>query len=131
MSLQEKVKADLKLSMKAKNETRTSALRVLLGEFQRQPRKELGDADVLSIIRKLIKSENELLEKKGEAGSDFLNIMQEYMPRQADDEQVRTWIRDNIDFSQYKNKMMAMKQIMSHFAGTVDGNTVKKILESL
>jgi len=39
MSLQEKIRSDLKESMKAKDENRTSALRVLLGEFQRQPKR--------------------------------------------------------------------------------------------
>ena len=48
MSLQEKIKSDLKDSMKAKDEARTSAIRVVLGEFSRQPKKELDDQEVIA-----------------------------------------------------------------------------------
>lgn len=131
MALQEKIKGDLKESMKAKNEAKTSALRVLIGEFQRQVKKELSDAEVIAVIRKLIKAETETLEKKGEGPSDYMQILESYLPKQASEAEIRAWIAANIDFSKFQNKMQAMKPIMAHFAGMVDGNTVKNILESL
>lgn len=131
MTLQEKIKGDLKESMKAKTEARTSALRVLIGEFQRQLKKELTDGEVVAVIRKLIKSEAETLEKKGEGPSDYMRILESYLPKQAGEAEIRAWIGKNIDFSKFPSKMQAMKPIMANFAGMVDGNTVKKILESL
>lgn len=131
MALQEKIRGDLKESMKAKTEAKTSALRVLIGEFQRQAKKELSDAEVIAIIRKLIKSETETLEKKGEAPSEYMRILESYLPKQASEAEIRAWIAGNIDFSKFQNKMQAMKPIMAQFAGMVDGNTVKNILESL
>jgi len=131
MTLQEKIKSDLKESMKARTEERTSALRVLIGEFQRQLKKELTDAEVMAIIRKLIKSEAETLEKKGEEPSAYMHILESYLPKQAGEAEIRAWIEKNIDFSKFPSKMQAMKPIMANFAGMVDGNTVKKILESL
>lgn len=131
MTLQEKVKNDLKASMRAKDEARTSALRVLIGEFQRQPKKELADSEVLSIIRKLIKAESEMVALAQSGSSDYLTVLESYMPKQPSAEEIREWVVDNIDFSQFKNKMQAMKPVMAHFAGAADGNTVKKILESL
>ncbi|MFW2366564.1 MAG: GatB/YqeY domain-containing protein, partial [Desulforhopalus sp.] len=82
------------------------------------------------IIKKLIKSERELLAAKGEEGSSFMAIMEEYLPRQASEEEITAWIQDNIDFSSLGNKMQAMKPIMQHFGSTVDGNVVKKVLQS-
>ncbi|MBU4262641.1 MAG: GatB/YqeY domain-containing protein [Proteobacteria bacterium] len=131
MTLQEKIRTDLKVSMKAKTEERTSALRVLIGEFQRQVKKELADAEVIAIIRKLIKSEVETLEKKGEGPSEYMQILESYLPKQATEAEIRAWIEKNIDISKFPSKMQAMKPIMANFAGMVDGNTVKKILESL
>jgi len=131
MTLQEKIRQDLKESMKAKNEAKTSALRVILGEFGRQPKKELSDAEVIAILRKLVKSEQELLSQTKASGSDFLTILEGYLPKEPSEEEIRQWITANIDFSEFKNKMQAMRPIMSHFAGTVDGNTVKRILESM
>ena len=131
MTLQEKIKGDLKESMKAKTEAKTSALRVLIGEFQRQVKKELTDAEVIAVIRKLIKAETETLEKKGEGPSDYMQILESYLPKQASEEKIRAWIAANIDFSKFQNKNQAMKPIMAHFAGMVDGNMVKNILESL
>jgi uncharacterized protein YqeY len=131
MTLQEKIKGDLKESMKARTEARTSALRVLIGEFQRQLKKELTDAEAVAVIRKLIKSEAETLGKKGQGPSEYMQVLESYLPKQASDAEIRAWIEKNIDFSKFQSKMMAMKPIMANFAGMVDGNTVKKILESL
>lgn len=131
MTLQEKIKSDLKQSMKEKNETKTSALRVLLGEFQRQPKKELSDLEVIAIIRKLIKSETEILSSSGQESSGYMEVLDAYMPKQPSEPEITEWIEQNIDFSQFKNKMQAMKPIMGHFGGMADGNIVKKILENL
>lgn len=131
MELQEKIHHDLKISMKGKNHAKTSALRVLIGEFQRQPKKELDDAEVLSIIRKLIKAESEMLAQSKTGESDFLTILKGYLPLQAGEEEIKEWIADNIDFSNYQNKLQAMRPIMAHFAGSADGKIVKRILENL
>ncbi len=129
MTLQKRIKDDLKAAMKAKDDRRVAAIRVLLGEFQRQAVKELDDQQVVAIIRKLIKAEEET-QAKGGGDTAYLEILKSYLPQQADEAEIRAWIAANIDFSQFKNKMQAMKPIMAHFAGRADGNTVRKVLES-
>ena len=131
MSLQEQLKEDLKVSMKAKDKDRTGAIRVLMGEFGRQDEKELSDDKVIAIVKKLIKSEKELLAAKNETDSSFIEIMEEYLPKQASEAEIREWVENNIDFSAFANKMQAMRPIMAHFGASVDGNTVKKVLASL
>ena len=131
MSLQKQISADLKTSMKNRDKVRSDAVRVLIGEFQRQPDKELSDQQVAGIIKKLIKSEKELLAASGAEESGFIEVLEGYLPRQASEEEIREWIDTHIDFSAFNNKMQAMKPIMAHFAGNADGNTVKKILQSL
>lgn len=131
MGLQEKIKSDLKESMKARDANRTSALRVVLGEFQRQAQKELSDQEVQGVIRKLVKSENELLAKSGGESSDYLGVLEGYLPKQPTETEIREWIEGNVNMDDFKNKMQAMKPIMNHFGGAADGNMVKRILESL
>jgi uncharacterized protein YqeY len=129
MGLKEKVKQDLVAAIKNKDQTRKDALRVLLGEFGRLDTKSVDDETVVRIIRKLIKSEKETLEKAAcKTRSDFIAILEDYLPKMATDEEIQAWILENIDFSSYKNKMQAMGAIMNHFGSRVDGNNVKALL---
>ena len=130
MGLQVQIKKDLMSAMKAKNEPKKNTLRVIMGEFGRLEKKELNDDEVILVLKKLIKSEMETLEKAGQnTPSDFIKIIESYLPKQVSDEEIRQWITDNVDLSQYQNKMQAMSTIMKHFGASADGNTVKKILQ--
>ena len=132
MTLQEKIKKDLVPAMKDKDVVRKDTLRVILGEFGRAETKELSDKEVIRILKKLIKSEKELLEKKGDdTESEFIRIIEAYLPKTASAEEITTWISANIDFSEFKNKMQAMGPIMQHFGDTADGEAVKQILQKM
>lgn len=131
MGLQQEIESQLIAAIKAKDKDRAGAIRILKGEFQRQPEKELSDDQVVGIIKKLIKSEKELLEASKQEDSAYIRILQEYLPEQADDDEVRAWIKENIDFGSFANKMQAMRPIMAHFGSTVDGGVVKKILQDM
>jgi len=131
MSLQETIKKDLPAAMKQKDEARKDAIRVILGEFSRTGKKELSDDEVVGILKKLVKSENELLKQKGETTSNFIAVVESYLPRMVSPEEIIAWIGENIDFSQYKSKMQAMGPIMKHFGAAADGNAVKKILQEM
>lgn len=132
MTLQEKLKKDLIVAMKAKDSDRKGAIRILMGEFAREREKTIDDEQVIGIIKKLIKSERELLAaQKQEEDSPFIAIMEEYLPQQASEEEIRDWIKENVDLAGLNNKMLAMKPIMAHFGSSVDGNVVKKVLMAL
>ena len=132
MTLQEQIKGDLKAAMKAQDNEKKEALRVVIGEFGRLPSKELADGEVLQVIKKLIKSEKEVLSQQGKReASPYLKILGAYLPAMASEAEISEWIRDNIDLEEYKNKMQAMGDIMRHFGSNADGNTVKKILQGM
>lgn len=128
MSLQEQIRSELKGAMKAKDTAKTGAIRILIGEFQRQPDKELSDDQVVGIIKKLIKSEREMLAASKSDDTSFIDVLEGYLPKQATEEEVRQWIEDNVDFSSFGNAMQAMRPIMAHFGSTADGNMVRKVL---
>jgi uncharacterized protein len=133
MSIHEQIKRDLTAAIKARDIDKKNALRVVLGEFNRGDAKSVSDDDAVKILRKLIKSEQETLElqKKTASDSAYLKIASAYLPDMAGDEEIRQWIAANIDFSAYKNKMQAMRDIMAHFGPRADGARVKAILESI
>lgn len=132
MKLQEQIKKDLTLAIKSKAEKQKDALRVILGEMGRLEKKEFSDDEVVKILKKLLKAEKEVLEKKGEKeDSEFVRVVERYLPKMAGETEIRSWIEQHIDFSQFKSKMQAMGPIMKHFGSTAEGDTVKKILEQM
>ncbi len=132
MTLQEQIKKDLMQAMKAKDDEKKNTLRVVMGEFARAETKALPDDDVVKVLKKLAKSERETLEQSGQSvDSRYIEILESYLPQMASDDELRQWIAGNIDFTAYKNKMQAMKDIMGHFGSAADGSRVKEILQNL
>lgn len=91
--------------------------------------KILTESDVEGLTSKELDA---LVSKKIEELGDKLSSLKivcayKYLPVVPSDDVVITWIKENVDFSQFKNKMQAMKLIMNEFKG-IDGNTAKKIL---
>ena len=130
MTLQNKLKDDLKSAMKARDQVQKDAIRVVMGEMARLDTKLVPDDEIIKILKKLIKSEKEMLEKSGQGvTSPFIAIIEAYLPKMATEDEIRLWIAANIDFSAYKNKMQAMSTIMAHFGASADGNIVKQVLQ--
>ncbi len=126
--LQDKIKNDLRIAMKEKNDFKKCVIRIIMGEMARKTKKEFDDKEVISIIKKLVNSEKEFLKSKSQDTSDFLIILESYLPKLVSEETIKSWIKDNINFSEFKNKMQAMSPIMNNFGISADGNIVKKIL---
>ena len=147
MSLLEKIKADLKTALRNKDSEVKGALRLIMAEFPKltipltlesgkkttrlKKPEEITDDDIIGIVRGLVKSERTVLEAKQEETSEYLQILETYLPKMASEEEIQEWISNNIDFSQFKNKMQAMGTIMKHFGKMADGQQVKDILSKM
>lgn len=145
ISLHDKLRADLKKAMLEKNEQVRNTLRLIMAEFPKltvpltlesgkkstrlKKPDEITDDDVIGIIRGLSKSEQTVLEATGEKTSGYLDVLQTYLPKMVDQEEIISWIKDNIDFSQFKNRMQAMGPVMKHFGKLADGKLVNQILK--
>lgn len=144
LPLQVKLKEDLKQAMRDRDEAGRNTIRQVMSEFFKltmpvtleggkkstRPKQaeEITNDDIIGIIQGLIKSEHIVLEAKQEATSAYLQILEAYLPRQVAREEIVDWVRGNIDFAQFKNKMQAMGVIMKHFGKTADGKLVNDIL---
>lgn len=143
-----KLRGDLKTAMLSKNESVKGAIRIIISEFptkitlpitlesgkkSSRPKRddEITDDDIVTVIIGLCKSEKQTLEFTGQATSDYLQVLESYLPRMATEEEVLAWVRANIDLSRFKTPMQAMGPIMKHFGKAADGTLVKKVLATL
>ena len=145
ISLHDKLKIDLKNAMLQKDPEVRNTMRLIMAEFPKltipltlksgkkstrlKTPAEITDDDILGIIKGLVKSEQTVLELKKEETSEYLEILQAYLPAMASREEITAWIAANIDFSQFKNKMQAMGPVMKHFGKQADGKLVNRILK--
>ena len=147
ISLHDKVKLDLKNAMLQKRNEVRDAIRVLMGEYPKltvpitlesgkktfrvKKAEEITDDDLLGIIRGLVKSEKTVLELQKKERSPYLEVLESYLPRMAGRDEVLAWIKENIDFKEYKTPMQAMAPIMKHFGKLAEGSMVKELLQEL
>ena len=145
LSLLQKVRQDLKKAMLNKDQEGRNTMRLIMAEFPKltvpltlesgkkstrlKKPEEITDDDIIGIINGLVKSEQTVLEIKKEATSEYLEILQTYLPKKVGREEIVGWIKENIDFSEYKNKMQAMGTIMKHFGKAADGKQVNQVLQ--
>lgn len=143
-----KLRKDLKAAMLARDETVRGAIRIIISEFptkitqaitlesgkkSSRPKREdeITDDEVITVIMGLCKSEKVTLGFTGQPTSDYLQVLESYLPKMATEEEITAWAQANIDLSQFKSPMQAMGPVMKHFGKSADGNVVKKVLASL
>jgi uncharacterized protein YqeY len=92
MSLKARVTEDMKTAMRAKDAQRLSAIRLLLAAIKQREvdeRKDMSDADVMSVIEKMIKQRRDSIEQFQKGGRQDLvdveqfelAVLQAYMPK--------------------------------------------------
>ena len=142
MSLVEQVAADLMAAMKARNDAKLSALRMLKAEFQKlQADKGVGvkiaDEDAQAVIRRLIKQRKEAAEQfkaggaldRAEAELSDIKFLEPYLPAQLDDAELDKLIEAaaaEVGASSVKDMGKLMKAVMSKAKGLADGSRVKE-----
>ena len=136
MSLMKQIELDMREAMKTKDK-KTNLLKYFVAEFARRPNLnvELTDNEVISIIKKYIKSIEETIKLTNKTTEDQLfeiEVLNTYLPKMASEEEIITWIKSNLEVPENPNaRMKLMKDIMKHFGSSVDGNTVKSILMNM
>lgn len=147
LTLLEKLKDDLKQAMKCKDEVVRGAIRQVMGEFPRltvpltlesgkksfrlKKPEEITNADLLDLIKGLVKSERILLEAKQQSSSPYLETLLAYLPQPATAQEIRAWIGTHIDLAALKSPQQAMGPVMKHFGQRADGKLVREVLQQL
>ena len=130
MELYNEILQDLKDSLTETSEKK-EALKVIVAEFQRQAKPITSDKPVVAILVSFRKKEREALKAKKEECSVFLDVVSSYLPPEASVEEIKTWIKANIDFTKLKSKGQAIGKVMGNFGAKTDGDTIKGIIAEL
>lgn len=137
---------ELKQSMLAKNEVKTSVLRMVLSavnyyEIQKGGAGyEATEEDIMSVIQKEVKQHSDSIGQFKNAGRQDLveketrelEILKAYLPVQMDEEEIKKLVKDAI--AQTSAKSLAdmgkvMAALMPKLKGRADGNLVSKIVK--
>jgi len=99
VSLRERIEQDLKAAMRARDATRLSAIRLLLAAVRQKEvdeRRELGDADTVAVVERLIRQRRESVAQYEQARrSDLaaaerfeIEVLSAYLPERLSAEQL-------------------------------------------
>ena len=142
MKFKEKLSADLKEAMKARDQLRIDTLRSTLSAFTYK-RTEVGKEDLteeeeLAVIQKQVKQRNDSISEYTKAGRTELmeketkerEILMAYLPAQKSEEDVREAVRKIINGvpAADRNQGGIMKLVMPQMKGLADGNLVRQIV---
>ena len=143
MALLETIQSDLKEAMKAKEEKKTSTLRMLIAavkneEISKRPA-VLEEADIAAVVKREIKKLNDALEQFRQGGREDLvasykeeaEILKKYLPAELGEDEIRKIIKAEVVESSDKNFGVVMKAVMQELKGKADGTLVGKIVKEI
>jgi uncharacterized protein len=144
MFLRDQINDDLKTAMRAGDARRRDALRLLLAALKQKEvdeRKTLADADVLTIVERLIKQRRESVAQFEQGGRQDLaenekfelSVLLAYMPQQMSDDEIDSEVAAAITAAGAKapsdmGKVMAA--LKSRLAGRADMGKVSARVKS-
>ena len=134
MSLKERINEDMKLALRAREQDRLRAIRLLQAAIQRQEideRTTLEDAGVAVIVQKLVKQSQDALEQFRKAGredlakreQDDIAVWQSYLPEQLSDAEIDKLIAEVLSetgASSMKDMGKVMAALKSKAQGRAD-----------
>jgi len=145
MLLEKTIAEDLKKAMKARDELRTSCLRMLktsIKNMQVEKGRTLKDEEIHGVISSLVRKGKEAADEFRKAGRDDLaakedqevEIIYAYLPEQLSSEEIEKALKgmiDEVSADGLKDLGKLMKVAMGRFAGRAQGKEVNEIARKL
>lgn len=145
MEIREKLMADLKVAMVAKDSLKVNTIRFLQAaiknkEIDARPNPITAD-DVMAVIKKLVKQRKESIEQyQAAARQDLadqeaaeLKVLEAYLPAQLSREQIEAVVTDVIaavGATSIKDMGAIMKEVVARTQGTADNKIVSEVIKS-
>jgi uncharacterized protein len=145
MEIRERILADIKSAMIAKDSIKLNTLRFLQSavknkEIDSRPQPITTD-DVLGVIKKLVKQRKESIEQFQAAGrkdlvdqeAAELKVMEAYLPAQMSKSQIETLVAEVITSTgakTIKDMGTVMKEAMVRSAGQADGKLLSEVIKA-
>lgn len=144
MNLRQQLQQDLQEAIRARDERRKAALRMVLLSVQMAEAegRKLGDADIVALIRKEVKKREEALEMIRKAGRDDLaatdsaelEVLRAYLPKMMDDEAITAEAEKaiaEVGAASPADLGKVMRVLMPRLRGKADGRRVNQIVREL
>lgn len=147
MSLEEKINADIKQAMLAKEKERLEALRaiksaVLLLKTDKNFTGEIAEKDEIATLQRLVKQRKEAAIMYKEQNREELyevemfqvGIIEKYLPQQMSEEEIRKALQDiikEVGATTAKDMGKVMGNAQKTFAGKADNKIVSQIVKEL
>lgn len=146
MSIYERVNTELKEAMKAQDKIRLNGLRGIRAAFIEVLKLDnsttVPDEKAVEILRRLAKQRKESIDAYTAGGRPDLateeqrelDIVEGFLPKMADEETTRGWVRDAIAKSGAANQRemgKVMAALMDAHRGEVDGKIANKLVREL
>jgi hypothetical protein len=141
MSIKERITADLKDAMRARDQVRLDALRSVISAFNYRridAGSELSDEEQLAVVQRLVKQRSDSIEQFGKAGRTELvaketrerELLLAYLPAQKSADEVRAIVRAALSGLPEggRNQGALMKLVMPQLKGLADGNLVRQVV---
>jgi hypothetical protein len=139
--LKDRIAADLKEAMRARDQLRLDTLRSAISGFtykRSEAGADLSDADELAVVQRLVKQRGDSLAEFEKAGRTELaekeraerEILTAYLPQQKSADEIRAIVlaaRDALP-ADGRNQGALMKAVMPELKGLADGNLVRQIV---
>ncbi len=147
MTLEERIKADLNVSLKQGDKGKVSILRMILSAIKNKKIEEgsdvLADAGVIGIMQKMARQHKESIEQFSRAGrndlvdkeAEELKALESYLPEALAGDELDRIISDAIagkGATSIRDMGIVMRVVMDKTAGRADGKVVsEKVREAL
>ena len=143
--MENRLQKDLVMAMKAKDTVRLASLRsiktaITVAKTAPNAPENLTDADIQQIIQKLVKQRKDSAEQYTAAGRTDLaeneiaemKIMEEYLPKQLSETDIRIIINDmHLNSAVGLNMGLVMKHFKENYSGQYDGKMVSTIAKEM
>jgi len=137
MALLDKIDADLKKAMLARDEVSRETLRMIKSELL-----TLDDPDELAVLSRAVKSRRDSIKSYIEGGRQDLAdkelaeiaVIERYLPKQLSEEEARDAIAaiiGELGLSSKKELGKVMKEVKARYPGQIDGKVASSIASGL
>lgn len=145
MSIEERLKEDLKTAMKTGQKHKVQTLRMTLAQLKDERirlRHELNDDETITIISRAVKSRKDSIEqyKKGnrqdlvDAETFEMELLQCYLPQQMEPDEIKKEVQliiESVGAVDIKDIGKVMGQAMTRLKGKADGKLVQQFAREI
>ncbi|MFZ8872110.1 MAG: GatB/YqeY domain-containing protein [Candidatus Nanopelagicaceae bacterium] len=146
MSLKEKLQNDLTDAMRARDEIRSSTIRMILTSIKNEEvagkeARELNDSEIITVLSREAKKRREAAEAFDQAGAkDRADqeraegvVIGEYLPKQLTEDEIKSLIKTAVaetGASTPAQMGLVMKSLQPKIAGKADGGLVSSLVKA-